>query len=641
MYWNVDFVISSAAILVIVLFFYLRLHRLPIERYRAFSQLLRVCLLTLGTDLAASWVNHRFVHIPLAFLSIFNISYLFFICLRSYCFFCYMVAIVRGAVRLTGFVMWGPVIPLVAYAFLLVTEAVREGMFSTASGTFETGVVYDVMNLVCAFYAVFSIYIVWKGRSAESTVEYRCLILANILLLAGTYFHRLLTGILIQNFFVTATILMLFLSMQDPKFYINGELNAYNINGFRAVYREFGEKSEPVCTLGFVVIAYNDLKAMHGEGTIHGAMKEICAYVDSLHGKYSGDWTLYYLDNGDFVILGSKEALLKSLKMDLQKRFQRVWQTGGIDIVLEAHFFMMRDDVRPHDADEFIDTVHGLMSIAAHPASTLDENADELAVRHLRHERAVLHALDRAVRNNSIEVWFQPIYSIREKRVNGAEALSRLNDPQMGYIPPGEFIDIAERNGLIDKLGDQIIRKTCDFIKNYDMKALGIEYININLSPIQLTSGDINRHFTSIVNEYGIPHDFLKVEITEAASVDSAFLSEKMLELKNRGFHMALDDFGTGYSNLMRIMDYPFEVIKLDLTLVWSYFREDKGVLPGIISIFKAQNYTVVAEGVENEIMAQGLAKLGVDSLQGYYFSKALPPEKFIIYCHAGTAAAV
>ena len=107
-----------------------------------------------------------------------------------------------------------------------------------------------------------------------------------------------------------------------------------------------------------------------------------------------------------------------------------------------------------------------------------------------------------------------------------------------------------------------------------------------------------------------------------------------MGELTKQGFHLALDDFGTGYSNLNRIMNFPFDVIKLDLTIVWGYFRDDKkkSALPFLVSAFKDNNYTVTAEGVETEEMAKGLSEMGVDCLQGYWFSKAIPPEDFIEY---------
>lgn len=628
MVWNIDFVISSIVILAILLYFYTKLQRLPIERYRAFSRLISMCLVTLAVDLLTSFVNVQAAFLPRGIGVVAQIAYYFCITLRGYFFYRYFLATLKGGVQLTRTVRWLPLLPLGTYLCVLVIDAAQKPMtHQSISG--------EVLNLVCAFYAIYSIFLVAQGKEHYQKPEFQSLIVANGLLLLGIFFHRSLPGVLILNFFVTATILMLFLSMQDPKRYISGEVGAYNVDGLREVYQELNEKNEPVCTLGFVVIAYGDLKAMHGEATIHRIMIEIGNYLREMHTRSNGDWTYYYLDNGSFAILGSSEMPLRRLQAVVLHRFQQVWQAGNVDIILEAHSFLMRDDVRPHDTDEYIDTVHGLIAIAAHPASNLDENADEKAVKSLRHERAVLHALDRAIRNNAVEVWFQPIYSIREGKINGAEALSHLNDPQLGYISPGEFIDVAEKNGLIDKLGDQIIRKTCSFIKENDMAALGLEFIKINLSPIQLTSGDINRHFTSIVNDYGIPHDFLKVEITEAASVNGTFLNEKMNELRDKGFHMALDDFGTGYSNIIRVLEYPFDVIKLDLTLVWSYFREEKDVLPGLVSIFKTENYTVVAEGVENEAMARGLERLGVDALQGFYFSAALPPRDFVGYCRS------
>ena len=136
--------------------------------------------------------------------------------------------------------------------------------------------------------------------------------------------------------------------------------------------------------------------------------------------------------------------------------------------------------------------------------------------------------------------------------------------------------------------------------------------------------------FNEVIASYGMPADAIRLEITEQSMLDYSLLQSQILELDDCGFKLVMDDYGSGYSNLARVKSCPFVTIKLDMAIVWDYFRDRDTLLPTIVQGFKQMGMSITAEGLESEEMAQALADIGTDFLQGFYFSKPLPPNEFV-----------
>jgi EAL domain-containing protein (putative c-di-GMP-specific phosphodiesterase class I) len=221
------------------------------------------------------------------------------------------------------------------------------------------------------------------------------------------------------------------------------------------------------------------------------------------------------------------------------------------------------------------------------------------------------------------------LLSLSSATIEGAEALVRLRDQMGKIVPPGKFIPIAEKSGHIIELGRQVLDKTCEFVSTHDMRTLGLNWINVNLSPIQCMQQDIDLQFSKIIGMHHIDPSLIHLEITEESMVDYALLRHQITSLEQRGFTFVLDDYGSGYSNLTRVKHYPFNTIKLDMEVVWDYFKDRDSLLPSIVQGFKSVGLSITAEGIESEEMAQALTNIGSDYLQGFYFSKPLPCDEF------------
>uniref|UniRef100_UPI003890BEAF EAL domain-containing protein n=1 Tax=Treponema sp. TaxID=166 RepID=UPI003890BEAF len=241
----------------------------------------------------------------------------------------------------------------------------------------------------------------------------------------------------------------------------------------------------------------------------------------------------------------------------------------------------------------------------------------------------IKRSVEKAVETNSVEMFLQPLMDSKDNKLVGAEALARIRDDDGKLIPPVKFIPIAERNGRINILGEQMFEKACKFLRENDIEKMGLSWINVNLSPIQFLRPDLNQRFSKILEKYNVDAERIHLEITEESMIDYALLQKQINTMRNTGFQFVLDDYGSGYSNVTRLKKCPFINIKLDMELVRDYEKSHDSFLPTLVQSFKQMGFTVTAEGVETLEMVENMAKIGCDYLQGYYFSKPLPAEEF------------
>ena len=233
-------------------------------------------------------------------------------------------------------------------------------------------------------------------------------------------------------------------------------------------------------------------------------------------------------------------------------------------------------------------------------------------------------------------VYFQPKYDIRPDKpvLASAEALVRWDHPELGMISPGVFIPLLEENGLILDLDQFVWRETAARIKDWKNR-LGFSVpVSVNVSRIDMLTPNLKAIFRDILKTYDLKAEDLMLEITESAYTgdsDQVITTAKELRGMGMGFRIEMDDFGTGYSSLGMLCNLPIDALKLDMSFVRSAFGETRDVrmIELIIDIADYLNVPVVAEGVETEEQYLVLKAMGCDLVQGYYFSKPVPPEAF------------
>ena len=260
---------------------------------------------------------------------------------------------------------------------------------------------------------------------------------------------------------------------------------------------------------------------------------------------------------------------------------------------------------------------------------------DSFGIDQLQRYRSIEEAIERALVEKEFRMFYQPIIEASTGRIISAEALIRLNDRVLGFVSPEEFIPISESNGKIHEVSEYVIDTVFRFIKEHNLQNLGVEFIELNLSVMQCMDKKLSQKLEYYLNKYDVDPKHINLEITETATnFDEKRLRTQLQKLKNLGFTFSLDDYGTGYSNLVRVLEYPVDIIKLDKSIVWSAFqnRDSFVTLKNLISMFHDVHRRIVAEGVESEEQRNALRELSCDYLQGYFYSKPVDEDTFISY---------
>ncbi len=238
--------------------------------------------------------------------------------------------------------------------------------------------------------------------------------------------------------------------------------------------------------------------------------------------------------------------------------------------------------------------------------------------------------LRQALEHGELLLHYQPQINVRTGRMKGVEALARWNHPEKGMIPPGEFIGIAERIGLIKELGEWVLKTACTQAKHWQDMGLPSFTVAVNISPIHFQDPSLITTVEQVLGETGLQPKDLVLEVTESVvqSVEESY--DVFDRLQKMGLSIAIDDFGTGYSSLASLKQLPIDCLKIDRMFIVDMLNEaESSILLGVIvGAAHALNHSVIAEGVETREQLEILSGIGCNIVQGFYFSKPLPADE-------------
>ena len=341
---------------------------------------------------------------------------------------------------------------------------------------------------------------------------------------------------------------------------------------------------------------------------------------------------IYSYRYGSFALVApNKTDAENEVKCDqLLERFSQTWSTKAGDILVDAAITCLNyptDVTSIFEIEDIID-----IDYRQHQMGSYIVSKDELYEhkRWINIEKALKNAID----EDRLMVYLQPIWSSVKQRTIAAEALIRVNDEILKNYSPEVYIPIAEKSGLIKEIGLYVFEEVCRFISKNDMKSLGIEYIELNLSIYQFIYEDLVTKLEEIRNRYHVDSSCINLEITESASLNEApAVIETIRRLTEIGYKFSLDDFGTGYSNIVRTFQIEYRNVKIDKSILWSSNKtDDNGYrnLNYLYNIVKNIGSTIIQEGVETEEQLNTVLNLGCDLIQGFYFSKPISQSEFI-----------
>jgi EAL domain-containing protein (putative c-di-GMP-specific phosphodiesterase class I) len=255
-------------------------------------------------------------------------------------------------------------------------------------------------------------------------------------------------------------------------------------------------------------------------------------------------------------------------------------------------------------------------------------------------EQTIRDSMEAAIAEMQFSVFFQPKVVAHTGRVGGAEALVRWFHPEVGFISPGLFVPIFEKNGFITMLDLFVWEEACKEVAR--LRELGLPQvpISVNASRLDFDLEDLPERFAELADKYGVDHRLMHVELTETAYSDNPDVVKMLATFKELGFSTELDDFGSGYSSLVSLNTLPLDVMKLDMSMIRKATElDDFRIVESTINLARVLGLKTVVEGVETAEEAARVTEMGCDYIQGYFYSRPLRKEEFEEYLekHIGT----
>lgn len=433
--------------------------------------------------------------------------------------------------------------------------------------------------------------------------------------------------ILLVGFGSALGIMVLYMKLENPEANLDRQTGLFNQTALTRYMRQLSNKEKHFALVS-MVFEHSFYKNISQES-------ETAAEMEMIHFILGVPGTMAFKTAGDeMMLLYETEEEAESALQVLRKRFERGW--GKDESVFQRPFWIYLPDSTV--IREVKDISHLIKHVRQNSKELIDNGflqIDEALAQEMYRTQEMERKIFNAIEQNWITVYFQPIYSTKEKRFTSAEALVRITDEDGNVVPPYDFVWVAEKNGMMLRLGEIIFEKVCQFIQKYHPSQYGIEYIEVNLSAIQCAYEMFADNYISIMEQYGINPHFINLEITETAALGAKkVVLSNMQKLIDYGVSFSLDDFGTGQSNLNYIVDMPVEIVKFDRTMINSYFENGKAkyVMDAAMHMIHGMELEIVAEGIETKEQFEIMKSLGISYIQGYYFSRPIPDEAFLKY---------
>ncbi|UOK38490.1 EAL domain-containing protein [Pseudomonas palleroniana] len=247
---------------------------------------------------------------------------------------------------------------------------------------------------------------------------------------------------------------------------------------------------------------------------------------------------------------------------------------------------------------------------------------------HAQHRVEIAGELRRALEQQELRVYYQPVHDLQDSRLVGVEALVRWQHPERGLVPPGEFIPIAERTGLIADIDAWVMHEACRQMCQWLAEGAPLSFIAVNVSSRLFARRELYEQVAQVLHSTGLAPAFLELEVTESAVMDDPEVAlEQLHRLRELGLRLAIDDFGTGYSSLLRLKRLPVQKLKIDQGFVaglpWD--EDDAAIVRVVIALAKSMGMQVHAEGIEQVEQARFLLEQECDMGQGYWFGRPMP----------------
>lgn len=629
MEFSIKMEIVALVILAILVLFHLDRKNSNNTRYRLYSASLFFAVLTVVSDIGSTIAIRAGGASPVWLTIALNTLYfvaldMTFSIIAVYCFYimfehsvdrhCYRIA--------TGIILFFAILLL-----LINLLNIRFGwIFSFKNGIYERGP-YNQIGYIPLFIEVGMFCVCYlRNRTVVGTAMKRLVQTLPTLVLLMTLIQVMSPEFILTGTMAAVVCMILFINFQSSRNGRDGLTGLPSRTNFTQEIRARRKRGEAVHLILVHLEGFEEVNKRYGVKMGDAVLFSIAGFFDGKLNRYQ----VCRFGNTTFLLMAESAGGNKDIQYvkRIKERFESPWIQGDREALVRVSIAHRYADFAGYDENAAIDQLeYALNVVRENGGKNVICFDEELRKQYMRREY-VLDCVKRAIKNQSFQVYFQPLYNSKNNQFDTAESLIRLKDRDGSFISPAEFIPLAEKYGLMEEISRQVLEQVCQFLGTYP--DLCLRQISVNIPVGQLMDSKLSEWINDACESYHVPESRLRIEITERAMTDEPErVREIMNEFTGRGVKFYLDDFGIGYSNLSMVMELPFETVKMDASLLSKMTNGEKEyrTLQLLVDMLHNSDFQVVAEGIETVEQMQAVRGLQIDRIQGYYYAKPMPPK--------------
>lgn len=621
---NIQAQICGIILLVIMFLFYRRYESLRLNTQIGFQALMLCMLLCIFLDMLSIWAIVRLLLDHRGTVYVICKAYLMSIVLVGFAGFWYVCTDVYEdkkklrQVAVTGGVAW--------LSGCCVIAGLPLGIYKMGRVVYTAGPAVMVTYFFTGMFILVNIVFTLAKRKQANYRRSQVILSWLALWFAAAVVQFFNNELLLVGYAGALGVLVIFFRLENPEYLADAVTGLFNQDGLLLYARKLYNEKKPFSLMS---IWWNLGISQADEGAREQAV--MAAFARRLP-KLDNTRVFKMADDEVWMIFEDMEHV-----EDTVEKVRSFVEYGRRELggMAQAAFTYMPDAAMVGDYQEMVHLMQYARWKSSDHSATNFKEVDFDFVEQMRKEKSMEQMLDEAMKEDRIEVFYQPIFSTRAKKFVSAEALVRMRDRDGNLVPPGAFIAVAEANGKILQLGEIVFEKVCRFFTKEQLEQYGLHYIEVNLSVVQCGYPGLADDYIGIMEKYQINPRYINLEITESASMAAKkTLLENMRRLMEYGVCFSLDDFGTGQSNLNYIVDMPVDIVKFDREMSQAFFQDEKAkyVMNAAMQMIHGMKLKIVSEGIETEEQYLAMEELAIDYIQGYYFSKPLPEAAFLAF---------
>lgn len=622
MAYDYQYDLAAVAVTLMLFIIYWSRKNLNNRSNRLFLALIVCNLLATITDILSIYSISYPESVPRWFASVTSMSYLYFFNMMGVLFLVYLdsktkISKLRKPIRILAYS-----VTLLYFLLIFLSPWTHAVAYFDESGQYAHGPLMDflyVSSLVLLIIPIICFVLQRKHFSwYQTATSFGLLVSMIVCVIVQSIWTRVLVGTLGCSIALTFA----YVAYENPAYYSFRDTPCLNRKAFLEIIKSRSDEGKDILLFICSIQDFNYLSKSLGINQQENLTNRVAEFMYSQFGRKA-----FCIQDGLYVVLVDSGLQMLEYTKVMDNYLKNPILISNREVLLRMNLRLLEIKAETPMSD--------MLELIQYTASVKENDtllpAEEILASNRRRQQ-LIHILNRAIKQDEFEVYYQPVMNVKEGRFLSAEALVRLRDEELGFISPEEFIPLAEENNLIHEIGELVFGKVCRFIHSLRDTSLTNIRIGVNLSPLQCARHLLAERYTTIMEAYCIRPDQIVLELTETSHfTDNDTMTENIQKLSDMGIRFYLDDFGSGYASLDYLFRLPVDVVKIDKSILWKAMEDEHAMLifTSTVELLKQLKKEIVVEGVETEEMVRLSCSLGCDYLQGYFYSKPIDEARY------------